>query len=398
MNLKKSGFFVIIVYLLIIGQIFQVFKQITQIGTFWPSVILLMIYTIIYNPIAFLKNTNLRVFLLFFVIIIYDNADHLNNLPEVVLNPFGLFSMIFPFFILVLLLENLQVTNYNDEKVISNIGKFSTIIFIVSVAISLISEIKYPGISREKDKIILSTWAWSLSFGAIYSLPFLLMTFIALYKGKTSKLWLISILILGLLIAMGFLTALFLTMMALIVGLLFRFRKKKYYAVSIIVILIGLFSLSSLNTFIDYLPQLPNAIYQEKAKDLSVISQTRGTNNIIAGTRQGVYEASIRAIRKNPIFGTGDFNKVGQHSFWLDRFGFIGIFGTSFYIIVILGLFQKARKLLTDSENQFYKLMISLVIGLLFLNPIEWPDFWLVIFFLIPSIIVYLRRESKPIS
>jgi len=36
-----------------------------------------------------------------------------------------------------------------------------------------------------------------------------------------------------------------------------------------------------------------------------------------------------------------------------------------------------------------------LVVVFLFINPIEWPDFWLIIFVIIPSVIIYLSFLKK---
>lgn len=394
MKFTNSTIFVFIVSLMIVGQIFQIFTLITRIPTFWPAIVLLLLFTLLKNPSVLVSFSNLSTVLLFAALSIFNMADHLMNLPHVLLKPFGIFSMVFPYFVTAITLENLYIINLRDKSIPYKIGRFFFFIFILSLFITLISEMLFPGMARGRNIQNLPVWAWTLSFGSIYGAPFVLMTIIAFYKGNNIKLFFFILVTLIMLITAGFLTALILSAISILSGLFFRLNIKKTYSVLSAILIFIIFALYNLNVFVAFLPDLPNQVYQQKAKDLTEIQNNKGAANIIFSTRQGVYDISLQTALKAPFFGAGDYDDIGQHSYWLDKLGFIGLFGLMFYLIVLYSLYKKSALLLNNNEGEFYKILIILVAGYLLLNPAEWPDFWLIIFILIPSLIVYLREEN----
>lgn len=394
MKLTQANLFVFIVTLLIVGQIFQIFTLITRIPTFYPAIALLLLFTVLINPSVFKSSSLLLTLLLFAALSTINMANHLKNLPDVLLEPFGIFTMVFPYLVTAIILENLCIFNRRDNSIPYKIGRFFLMIFILSLFITLINEILFPGITRGGNTQNLPVWAWTLSFGSIYGTPFVLMTIIAFYKGNNIKLFFFILVIFFMLISAGFLTALILSVITSLSGLFFRLNiRKTYFALSAI-LLFTIFALYNLNVFVAFLPDLPNQVYQQKAKDLTELQKNESAAELIFSTRQGVYDHSLKAIFRAPFFGTGNYDDIGQHSYWLDKIGFIGLFGIMFYLLVLYSLYKRSILLLNKIEVEFYKILIIIVMGYLFFNPVEWPDFWLIIFILIPSLIIFLREDK----
>ncbi|MDD4747750.1 MAG: O-antigen ligase family protein [Salinivirgaceae bacterium] len=394
---KKSSALVFIIILLTTGQVFQFFTRFTGIPTFWPSVLAIVIFTIFYNPTALFKNTVLYTLLLYGILLFLNANNRLNNIPDVELQPFGILSMVFPYVVVAIVLENLLVFSQKNENTVQTIGKYTFYIILLSLVISIVSEINFPGLTRGYGKHpVLPSWAWTLSFGTVYSIPFVFMIIVSFYKSSTRNLIIVLTIIVINALVSGFLTALALTVICGIVGLVFRFKvKRRIFIFTSIFFFISLLY-SFRDVFIEILPSLPHAVYQEKANDLSMLEKSDNTTDFIAETRQGVYNHSIKTIKKYPFFGSGDYDAIGQHSYWLDKMGFYGILITFLYFLILFTLFKKARSLLIKEEVEQYNFLFIIMLVFLFLNPIEWPDFWLNIFVVIPSMIVYFRKSNEP--
>lgn len=396
-NLNRNSVFLFALQLMIIGVFFGIFTTQTKIPTFWPSVMLVLLITVFTNSIVLIRRSVLLTLLLLIIIIVYNILGHFNGLPEVVTIQFGLFSIVYPYLLTAIIVENLLILKGSSNILIFQIGRFGLWVLIIALTISVISEIIYPGIMRSMSHGLYGYpfWVWSVSFGTLYSMPFILMAIIMCYKGKGYIMFIIISLFVFTIIKAGFLIALVITGVGLLIALLYRINKKTVYFNMVLVLAVAVIGLSNINKIVSYLPELPNQNYSEKASDISKIQENEGFMNILASTRQGVYDTSVNTFIKFPLFGSGNFLDSGQHSYILDKLSFVGIFGTFFYIIVLFTLFKRSSLLIEKSERKGYGYIFATMFVLLLLNPIEWPDYWLSMFVLIPSIIVYLSKVDE---
>lgn len=388
MKFSQSNILVFIVCFLAVGIFFGIFTKLTLIPAYWPSVAMILIFTLVYNGSVLLKPSVYLPLLLYAALIIYDLNDHLENLPEVTFYPFGIFSMVYYFLIISLILENFILLKNRQEK-IAKIGKFVFFILIFGSIITIVSEYAFPGIARSKTEETFPNWVWTFSFGTTYGISFFLATIVAYYRGKTIYLLLIySILILALL-KVGLFTSLIFAIINSIIGLMFRFYYKNILTIFIVLILFLGVVWFNAATIIAFLPELPNEIYQQKSQDLMELSQSSSGSEFISYARQGVYQRSIDAMQTNFFTGTGNFDDVGMHSFWLDKLGFIGLLGTFIYALLIYVIFMRVLLILPEEVRKLFKYLSWTLFILLFLNPFEFTDFWLLFFVFMPSIIIY---------
>ncbi len=391
-NITKEDLFLFLVELLIVGQVFQYFTRLTHIPTFYPAVIGLVLYSIYLNPKVFIKPSVVLSLLLYLILVLYDNSNHLNNLPPVLTSPFGIFSMVFPFFISALILENLLIIVVDNFNVIFQLGKVSLLMVVLTVFVTFASELFFPGITRGGVFTAnYPNWVWSMSFGTLYAMPFIFLVIVTYYRINNYGLILISLLFLSMIIRAGYVTALAFIFISTIIGVTLRYNIKEKLLVFLIVFLIGFFIFSNIGSIIQLLPDLPNPVYQEKAKEFTDLQGNSSSfSDFMSNSRHGVYDETLQNILIDPFFGIGNYDKIGQHSFWLDKFTLLGGVGVLFYLLLILSLYYGANKLLLNSMKVTYNIVFILVLVFLFINPIEWPDFWLIIFVIIPSIIIFL--------
>ena len=293
--------------------------------------------------------------------------------------------MVWPYFLTAIVLENI-ISLKGSKKVILSIGKFAFILIILIILIALINEFIFPGIGRNyahKYKIVhLPQWAWALNFGTIYALTILPIPIIVFYNGKRIYLLMIMGLFLFFIVKAGFLTAFSITMISTIFGLLLRLNPKRInFAFIGLVLFMGLL-LNNSNLIIEMLPNLPNKIYQLKAQELLELKNLDSSTDIIANSRDQVYQMSLDAIKRAPVLGTGIFTDTGQHSYWLDRLGFLGIIGTAFYFAVLFTLYKRSMVLIHDDDRHVYRWIGIFLFLFLFVNQLSGWIFGLSLLFL----------------
>ena len=401
MDISKTGIskhylFLYITELLIVGQIFQYFTKLTHIPTFWPSILGLLLFTIVINPKVLVSDSVIVVILLFILLLFYDYFGLLKNIPKVVLTPFGVFSIVFPYFVIALVLENFLLLKNEDISIIPKVGKFSIFIIVISVIVNIISEKFYPGITRS-NLTNFPNWVSAVSFGAFYSLPFLLISII-IYMKSSKYLILIVFLFSLLTIIAGFTTALVLIFLSLLIGFLIRYKVKQIILILTFLFLIAYYTISNISFFVELLPLLPHPAFKAKAEEISKLSQISDNAELLSSFRYGVYDVTIETIKKYPLFGSGDYDLIGQHSFWLDKIGFMGIVGFFAYLLIFFTFYIKAKQMIYSVSHENYSIIVILVFVFLFMNPIYWTDFWLIIFIVIPSIIEFLSQNRKGID
>lgn len=395
-NITSNGLFIFLVDLLIVGQVFYYFTKLTHIPTFWPSVIGILVFSVVFQPAVFIKTSTISTLVLYVILLIYDYTGFLINIPQVVLEPFGIFSMVFPFFLIAIVTENLVVIANRDPGVLRKIGLFSLVAIFAAIIVNIFSEFMFPGITRTNHMHLnYPDWVASVSFGTFYTIPFIIITLLIYFKKSNIILIALMLLIIVLTILAGFITALTLNIFAFLIGLLYRFQVKQKLMVLFAVFLLMALILSNLDFVTSELSHLPNPMYKEKSEEISNLKNMSNSEDLLSNFRYGVYDISINTLKENPLFGSGNYDLIGQHSYWLDKLGFMGIVGFISYLFIFFSMFFISRALLPINAYENYNLIIILVAVFLIINPIYWPDFWLVIFVMIPCIIQYLASDFK---
>lgn len=198
------------------------------------------------------------------------------------------------------------------------------------------------------------------------------------------------------LIKAAFMTALSISIFCLMLGLLLRFNVKRKFLIIGGMVFFMVIVLFNLQFILSLLSNFSGDTYQKKAKEIFELQQASGVTEFITNFRYGVYQRSIDSFLSNPFFGSGDYNYIGQHSYWIDRLGFIGIFGTLFYFFTLLTIYKRSMLLINKDDRQIYRYIMSIFFIIMVLNPFESPDFLLIVFVLIPCIINYLKTTSVP--
>jgi len=372
------------VKLILIGLIASWFTRITNFPAYWPGVLLLFLFSLIKNRSVFGQTLVLLPFSVGLLLMVFDGFDHYKNVPLSYLFPFGPFTDIYPFVLSAVILINIEFSN-NKENVIFELKKFSLFCFLVGLCLSFITEISYPGISRERDLSKVSSLFWSMSFGMFYSLPF--VAIIVLNKIKGFYKHLLSFLLIVFCAFSGFLT---LTIFML-VGVLIAYYESvanglRNFFILFLIVLGGffIFTVGGIGSFgVSLLNLLPNDAFIEKADQLLEINSTANGN--VEDLRGNVYSVSLNSFYDFPFFGTGDYSEgiIGYHSFWLDKLGFIGFFGTIPYLLVLFQFYRYINIKYFNNNKLWLKINILLFI-LLFLNPFQFWDFWIIIYVILP--------------
>lgn len=382
-----------ILFYLTIGMIFPLFKAFTSIPAFYPALLIFIFYTFFNYLNIYSKQSVFRVFLLFIITLIYYYSGYYEFRFDLFTE---LFRRVLPFLIAALLLEYLIFLK--DKDLIQEIGKFSLVLIFITTLFTIFAEYKFPGISRTIGKVSYQypSWAKTYSFGMIYSIPFIIGAL--LIKSKLDvKLLVLLITLLVSMFMIGFLTAVIFTLFVIAISFLVKTRIKESIYLIIFVFFIILFSIFYLE-IIEMLKYLPHQIFKEKAeKMMSIFVYNQSSSNVILEMRGGVYGVSIKSFFENPLFGLGSIQYAGGHSFWLDTLARFGILGTIPYVIVIVSLYKRAKKILPNNFLKFYRNTFVLILVLMFFNPFYFLDFWTIVFVFIPAIMNYLELDKKQI-
>ena len=269
--MKKDAFlvFIMAVALMCVGLMFGLFTKLTSLPTFYPSVAVIIVYSLGMNPEVFVKPGVLCPLILFLVLLLYDTAGHLNGMPDVMREAFGIFTLVWPYFIAGLVLENIILLKRAREAVLI-LGKFSFILIIVIMLVSLTNEFMFPGITRTISHPYqlthLPQWAWALTFGTYYAMPMILSPIVVFYNGKRVYLLMIVGLFLATAIKGGFLAALSITLFSAMLGVALRMSSRRTMPAIMGVGILLWMAVINFSAITDLMPRLPIQFTNRKPK------------------------------------------------------------------------------------------------------------------------------------
>lgn len=384
MKFSESKTLIFIIKLIFIGLIANWFKRITFIPTYWPGILLLLLYTAHKNARAFrhvLFVTPVAVGLMLWV---YWLLGHYNNVPETYLYPFGPMTEVYPFIISALVLLNIEFSA-DSKKVIFEIGRFAFYCFLIALSLSFITEFMFPGASRMHDLSTIPKPFWKMEFGMLYALPFVSIMVISALHGFYKHIISVGLLIFS--AFSGFLTLSVFMMIGIYISYYESISKaaKRLFLFFAFVFGFGVYTLGVSSIGVSILSVLPNEVFAAKAEKLEEVENSQEGD--VEDLRGDVYSLSLGSFYKFPLFGTGDYSesKIGYHSFWLDKLGFIGLFGTIPYLLILIAFYRYLKKRYFVNDKVWLKLNI-LLFCLLILNPFQFWSFWSIIYIIVPVI------------
>jgi len=391
----KISLFNITFIVFAIGSIFWPFTKITGISTFYPSLALIIVYVFIYRINILFKWSVISTLLLYIVLIMYDVLGHFRDVKEVHLYPFGVFNFVFPFFLSAVVIE-LLIAN-KDSNALYFFGRFSLYIIVFTSIMSIIYEIMNPTGARVVMQDDMGNYIVNFTFSGIYGLSFVMSGIVGIRK----KIDVSDVIIYGLfvtaLLMSAFLTNIVFALGLVLMAIIFRINPKNIFIYIIVMICVLLFIISNVGVLVDLLPQLPGANksdYALKAMQIADISQYHDKGAILL-IRQEVYALSYESFIKNMFFGSGSWESIAEHSFWLDKLGFIGLFGSSFFLFSIYMIYKRSVSIIDIEHRGLYRIIIATLLLLLFFNPFYDKEFWLIIFVYTPLIMVYYINRAR---
>ncbi len=399
--MKKERFdislFSIIFIGFVIGSLCWQLSKVTGIPFYYPSLGLIVVYVLVYRIYVLFRWSVISTLLLYAVLLIYNNLNHFRDVNDIFLFPFGIFNFVFPLFISAVIVELL----IEDDKCINMYyyGRIVFYIFVFTSILTIVSELISPGIARTVFvQNTMHRYQLTFSFAGIYGLSFVIATLVGIRKKIDLYDVLFLTLFIGAVVMSAFLINIIFSAVLVISAVIFRMKPKNigvYIAILFGVMAIVLINISFLD---DILPLLSGSKYSEythKAEQISNLMQYKDMSALLS-IRSGVYYISIESFIKNALFGSGSWLKVAGHSFILDRLGFIGLFGTLFFVVSIFAISKRSASLLPKDYKGLYRIFIYILFLMLLFNPFDDKEFWLIIFVYIPLIITYyINRANK---
>lgn len=367
---------------MLIGLLADWVKRITFLPTYWPAILLLIMYTVKFNPNVFVNRLVITPFVVGIMLIVYSLLGHYENVPDPYVYPFGPMTDVYPFIMAAIVLLNIERSD-NRQRVIRNISKFTIWIILIGFMLSFTTEVLFPGTSRVRRLDEVPVFFWTMSFGMLYALPFLGLILINFLKGY--KKHIVSLLLIFFCAHSGFLTLTIFMLFGVSIAYFEKLKKWTRTAITVFgLILVGLVSSVNLGEVaVSVLSLLPNDVYLEKAEKLTEINDS--SNGDVEDLRGDVYSTSLESFYKYPVFGVGDYStdKIGYHSFWLDKLGFLGIFGTIPYLFILITFYFYLKKRYFK-EDKIWLRSNYLLFFLLFLNPFQFWNFWMIVYVVAP--------------
>jgi hypothetical protein len=224
----------------------------------------------------------------------------------------------------------------------------------------------------------ISTYYWVIGYGLIHGISIIFAPLCFLIKKEyfNNKLlafiWLLVIILLLYIVYLSNAsTAFIISIFSLLSGLFINYsdfsRKNFFKTLTFITTLILLFNKTTIIVFLDSIQPLFNEMGGNYAKigdikDYFIYGEADG--GIIA--RESLYNLSIKEFLKSPIFGTNSPEKIGLHSYFLDRLAALGLFFIIPLFLMFASHIKSIYKILNKTKVVYsiscfsYLLMLSL--------------------------------------
>ena len=299
----------------------------------------------------------------------------------------------------------------NDYKVIKKL----TLVSITLIVFVCITTIKVLSTNKDAARILatgIEDLAQNLhgiigGYGFIYSLVFMCIVILGCFVDGTIKknkvLW---ILILGLLLITIFEASFMIAIILLAaISLLIIFKVNKFSHFLFLFLLMAIFIELCLPFISDGLIFLANSVESQsmsmRFNELNqfIIDGNAG-GTVDMGGRFNLYMISIKSFLSSPLIGVGGAYGyitfgIGGHSAFLDEIAKYGILGSaSLFIGLIENMKYIYKKFDKKQKNIYMKCIVAFFI-LGFTNTILFVPIIVVVFFVVPGLLIYLRDYNE---
>ena len=252
----------------------------------------------------------------------------------------------------------------------------------------------------------LSILNWMMSYGNIHGLPMLIapITFLMRNSFHSNKIFFfiwftIWCLFMYMIFKSNATTPFIVALMMAIMGYLFYGPSLNNNIIlkGFMCLVLGVLFLNKtiLVSFIDVAQSLMSTTDSNYGKMDEIRSQILyGDADGDLGARNEMYSASQDLFFESPLFGTDTPEKIGHHSYILDRFALLGIIFIIPLIFVFFYNFKSCKKNISDSLITYYVGLISFLM-LLWLKNEFGSGTWLYGFALLPTFCRYIDTRNN---
>lgn len=287
---------------------------------------------------------------------------------------------------------------------------FFVYVLVINIYSIVILQID-PNVSRnlaQADKSITQEFAHPLlaNFSHINNLTLLSVAICAVLKlkveSKIMKIIMLSFLILNIYTLFLAQYALALITFIIFAVLVFTTNYKKNFQgilrLSILVILVVVVGGPLLLILSD---SIESNLFANRARSLGVFL-TSGT--VESGSdfqeRLELYSKSINAFIQNPIFGVGGAQfgaggLVGGHSDILDRFGYFGLFGGSFFVYYLYAAYKNVDRFFAKEKHHCYAIIFLSFLFINVFNPGYQEAILYAMYFISPALLFVFNKEMS---
>lgn len=304
------------------------------------------------------------------------------------------------------LLLGLSVLELNDESIFRAVSIYFLCYVVVSLLISINGCLLLPGsirmmaagIEYAGTSIVATYKALGIcSFAfATMSMVFPIIS-IGVYKScQSSKIKLASVIVAVMSFTLLYLAenttpmlvAIFMSVFAVLSN---KFSVRNILLASIVLVCFVPFIVS----FLHSLNVFAGTNFESRIEDVfMVINGDSIENTDDLNGRNIKTQDTIQAFLQNPIFGSLD-TKIGGHNYWIDMLAKYGILGIIFYITFFYRMCKKCLSCLSEEMKTTYFLCLISVSIMAFAKNCKGIEYWLFLFFLIPSFLKYIETYTK---
>lgn len=284
---------------------------------------------------------------------------------------------------------------------------YTTFILLITISIISIPQIHmHPNIIRGASVYAAGTesgteYYWVIGYGVIHGISVIFAPLGFLIKKDLKKnkfinlIWLVITLILLYIVYLSnATTALIISILSLSGGILINFnnfsRKNIFKTMLIGVILILLFNKTTIVMVLDNVQPL----FNESGSNYKKISNIKdyfiyGDADGSIGARETLYESSFQLFYESPLIGTARPEKIGYHSYFLDRLAALGMLFTIPLILTFWSHIKSVYKRL-DKTKVIYSIGCFCYLLMLFLKNEFGSGSFLFAFAILPIFCIYI--------
>jgi len=298
----------------------------------------------------------------------------------------------------------------NDLNNVRTIAIVSILIIIITSIFTFKNAIDNPGIVRsivraqtsEDYTYIIEQYRKGIaSYGMPHAFPFIVPPFIYVLKNKnfSFKLRIFALLMVMIGGLMVFYTestgALVVLLFSIIMSLIIiesSLKKNIMRLVSLGVIALLFLNTQTLISVLDFFgAETETMTYYGKIEDTMTMLETGKTVGQIAN-RQELHNMSLHAFLNNPFFGTNKGSDIGEHAYFMDRAGLLGLIGIIPLFLFFFFQIKITYENLPNSTKIYYLIGVTACIILGFQKNMAGFEYWLYLFLLLPSLCLLIPQ------